>query len=219
MSLDWLDSPEHNVIIVLFFEFVLKCFISFIHLNELLVSLLIINIFLRVILESLLPIGIFYLLKSSCSGNSQNSVVCIEARWIVCLEKLFFCFINDAMLIEELVEGILSITKGILFDEDVVIVGSFIGIGKNLKGFTNQMKLIFKMFSVVLVLIRMILGSQLFIGLFYLKQRGICRYSKYLVIVFDHIFRGHEQDLLKRYNYNDALIIGVYIEEILFQIF
>ena len=63
------------------------------------------------------------------------------------------------MLIEELVKSSFSITKGIFFDEDVVIVGSFIGIGKNLKGFTNQMKLIFKMFSVVLVLIRMILGS------------------------------------------------------------
>jgi hypothetical protein len=159
MSFDWLDSSEHDVVIVLFFEFILKCFVGLIHLNKLLVSLLIIYIFLRVILESFLSIGIFYLFKSSSAWNSQNGVVCIETGWIMCGEKLFFCFIDDAMLIEELVESSFSITKGIFFDEDVVIVGSFIGIGKNLKGFTNQMKLIFKMFSVVLVLIRMILGS------------------------------------------------------------
>jgi hypothetical protein len=35
-------------------------------------------------------------------------------------------------------------------------VGSFIGIRKNLKSFTNQMKLVFIVFSIVLVFIRMI---------------------------------------------------------------
>lgn len=137
----------------------------------------------------------------------------------MCIEKLLFCLIDDAMFIEELVKSILSITKGILFDKNVIIVGSFIGIGKNLKGFTNLMKLIFEVFSMVFMLIRVVLGCQLFISLLDLKQRSICRDSKDLVIVFDHRFRGHEQDLLKRCNYNDALIIGVYIEEILFQIF
>jgi len=62
------------------------------------------------------------------------------------------------MFIEELVKSVFSITEGIFLDEDVVIVSSFIGIRKNLKGFTDLMKLIFKVFSVVLVLVRMILG-------------------------------------------------------------
>ena len=70
VGFDWLDSSEHNVVIVLFFELVLKGFIGLIHLNEFLVSLFIICILLRMILESLLPIRIFYLLKSSSSGNS-----------------------------------------------------------------------------------------------------------------------------------------------------
>jgi len=69
MSSEWLDFPEHNVIIVFSFEFSLKCFISFIHLNELLMSLLIVWIIFGVILESFLSIGIFNLLKSSCSWN------------------------------------------------------------------------------------------------------------------------------------------------------
>ena len=76
----------------------------------------------------------------------------------MCIEELFFCLIDDAMFIEELVKSILSITKGILFDKNVIIVGSFIGIGKNLKGFTNLMKLIFEVFSMVFVLIRVVLG-------------------------------------------------------------
>lgn len=76
----------------------------------------------------------------------------------MCIEKLLFCLIDDAMFIEELVKSILSITKGILFDKNVIIVGSFIGIGKNLKGFTNLMKLIFEVFSMVFMLIRVVLG-------------------------------------------------------------
>ena len=159
MSFDGLDRSEHNVVIVFFFELILKSFVGFIHFNELLVSLLIIHIFLRVILKSLLPIGIFYLLKSSSSWNSENGVVCIESGWIMSREKLFFWFIDDAMLIEELIKSSFSITKGIFFDEDVVIVGSFVGIRKNLKGFTNLMKLILEVFSMMLVLIRMILWS------------------------------------------------------------
>jgi hypothetical protein len=74
-------------------------------------------------------------------------------------EKLFFFFIHDAMLIEEAVESGFSVTKGILLDENVVIVGSFIGIRKNLKSFTNLMKPLFIVFSIVLVFIRMIFSS------------------------------------------------------------
>lgn len=74
-------------------------------------------------------------------------------------EKLFFFFIHDAMLIEEAVKSGFSVTKGILLDENVVIVGSFIGIRKNLKSFTNLMKPLFIVFSIVLVFIRMIFSS------------------------------------------------------------
>lgn len=78
VSSDRLDSSEHNVIIIFSFEFALECFIGFIHFNKLLVSLLIIHILFRMILESLLSVGIFNLLKSSSSWNPQYGVVTIE---------------------------------------------------------------------------------------------------------------------------------------------
>lgn len=50
VGFDWLDCSEHNVVIVLFFELILKGFIGLIHFNEFLVSLFIIFILLRMIL-------------------------------------------------------------------------------------------------------------------------------------------------------------------------
>jgi len=66
---DWLDCSKHYVIIIFFLELVLERFIGFIHLNKLLVSFLIIWIFFRMVLEGLLSVCMFYLLKSSCPWN------------------------------------------------------------------------------------------------------------------------------------------------------
>lgn len=71
------------------------------------------------------------------------------------IEKLFFSLVNDAMLIEESMEGGIGILQRVLPAQYFIIVGPFVPVRKNLECLRDLMKLSFCCFAVLLVLVRM----------------------------------------------------------------
>lgn len=75
------------------------------------------------------------------------------------VEKLLLCLVNDAMLIEELMESGIRIFKRVLPAQQFIIVGPFVSVGENLECLRDIMKLGLCCFAVFLVFVRMPLGS------------------------------------------------------------
>ena len=108
---------KENVVIVFSSHLITNSIIGLIDLHEFFVSLFIALICLRVIFEGQFPVGILNFIKVCLSAHSQNFVCIVERIREVLIEELFLCFIHDSFLIEEPVEGGVSIFKGILLHE------------------------------------------------------------------------------------------------------
>jgi hypothetical protein len=101
----------------------------------------------------------------------------------VLIEKFLFILIDDPMLIEESLEGRVSIIKRVLLVQKFIVVGSFVPVREDLKGFSYFLKPCFCCFSVFLMLVRVPFGGQFLVGVLDFKEGGTFRDAKDSIIV------------------------------------
>lgn len=77
------------------------------------------------------------------------------------------------MLIEESLEGRVSVFKRVMFAQEFIIMGSLVPVREDLKGFSNLMKLGLSRFPVFLVFVRVPFGGQFFVGVLDFEERGV----------------------------------------------
>ena len=94
----------------------------------------------------------------------------MERVRVMLIEEFHLLFIFYSMFIEEVLEGRIGFFKGTMLVQELIIVGSFVPVGQNLKSFGNLLKLDLGRFPMLSVFVWMPSRSKLLIGAFYLKE-------------------------------------------------
>jgi hypothetical protein len=143
------------------------------------------------VFQGKLSISFFDLIKASLSADSQNFVCIVNWVWVVLIEEILLLFVHDAFLIEEPLEGRVGIFQRILSHENIIVLSSFVSVGKDLESFSNFMELSLGRFPMLFVFVRMPFSSQFFIGALDLKEGGVLRDAQDFIVVFEVRFATH----------------------------
>ena len=101
-------------------------------------SFLITRIIFGMILNSQFSVCCFGFIKSSIFRDSKDIIVIIQWIWIVLIKELLILFFTFCtMLIEEFLECLVCIRIIVFMTHKFIIMGSFVSIRENLKGFSN----------------------------------------------------------------------------------
>ena len=144
------------------------------------------------ILNSQFSVCCFGFIKSSIFRDSKDIIVIIQWIWIVLIKELLILFFTFCtMLIEEFLECLVCIRIIVFMTHKFIIMGSFVSIREDFKGLSNLMELSLSLFSVLFMLVRMPLRSQLFIGILNFKEGSIFWDSKDRIVILERLLRRH----------------------------
>ena len=163
MSPQRFNSSSHDVVIVLSTRLIRKSVKGLTNLNELFMGFLIVGIVLRVVFQSKSTIRFLYLVHRSILGHLKNIIVRFLFIGIVLLKEFLLIFVLHPMLIEESFEGFLSIIDRVMLGKHLIIMCSFISVGKHFISLTNVIELLFGILAIFFMAIWMPVGGQLLV--------------------------------------------------------
>ena len=149
------------------------------------------------IFNSQFSVCCFGFIKSSIFRDSKDIIVIIQWIWIVLIKELLILFFTFCtMLIEEFLECLVCIRIIVFMTHKFIIMGSFVSIRENLKGFSNLMKLDLSWLSMLFVFVWVPFGGQFLVGTFNFKERSVLRNSEYSIVVLKWFLSWYEMYLL-----------------------
>lgn len=131
------------------------------------------------------------------------------------IEEFHLLLVYSSVLIEEALEGWISLFEGRMLIQKFIIMRSFVSVRKNLKSLSDLLKLEFSWFSMLFVFVWMPSWSELLISTFNLKERGAFWNSENLVIVFNGRVSRHFFGFVWFNWYNEANGSNIYTKEII----
>ena len=138
-------------------------------------SFLVCGIIFGMILNSQFSVSCFDFIKSSIFRKPKNTIVIIQWIRIVLIKELLFFFTLQTVLVKEFLECWICIWEVVFMTKKFIIVGSFVSVRKNLKSFSNLLKLDLCWLPMFFMFVWMPFGSQFLVGTFYFKKRGVLR--------------------------------------------
>lgn len=184
VSSQWGNLTEEPTIVVVFASLVWKGVVSFINFIEFLSSIWR-GIVFRMVLQSQFSISWLNIINWGGSRDTQNVIVVFLSFGVVSVKELFLILINHSMLLEESFESSIGILVSELSMSHIVIVCSFVLVGKSLISFIDFLEFPFSLFPVLFVSVRMPLIGKLFVSLVNFCLRGIGIDSKDFIVVFN----------------------------------
>jgi hypothetical protein len=210
VSFHWDHRPKYKLIVVLPSELITKSVVCLIYSNKFFWDLLVIRIVFRVVLNRESSVSIFNLVQRCISIQAQNRVIILEWIWIVFLQKFLLLLSFWSVLIEKSFKSRVRILEIIFSSEKLIIIWSFISVGKDIICFSYFLKSDFSRLSMLFIFVRMPLCCKFLISTLDINERGVLINSKYFVIIFDRLVWSHRRNTFV-FNYSIVKIISIYI--------
>jgi hypothetical protein len=181
----WYHLSEEDVVIVFSFQLGREGIEGLIDLDKLGMSGFVVGVILGVILEGKFAVGDLDLLKSGGSGDAEGVVVVGEGVWVVLVEELLLLLVDQSVLVEEALEGRVSVLQRVLLAQEFIVVGTLVPVREHLEGLRNLMKLGLCTLSVLLVFVGVPHGGEAFVGAFDFEEGGVFRDAEDGVVVLE----------------------------------